>query len=133
MRNKSKSGMLDLARQLGAMRGDRPDWYRVAEHLAAIVRPDLVDSSPRESAPPNNWLRLFQDVQFTMWLEKCGTRKACELLVNGHDSRREPLRLADGTWVIIPPVGKTWKGRDSADALRQRYFEVRRKLGSSRK
>jgi hypothetical protein len=34
--------MIDFAKRIGAMRGGRPDWYRVAERLAEISKPELL-------------------------------------------------------------------------------------------
>ena len=34
MRKRIKSGMIEFARELGAMRGKQTDWYAVAEHLS---------------------------------------------------------------------------------------------------
>ena len=70
MRRRIRPGMLEFAEQIGAMRGDRPDWYAVAEHVAEIAMPDLLKDPPvsRPVGRPKrttNYSSLYTDVSYS--------------------------------------------------------------------
>lgn len=126
MPKRRKSQMVDLARHLGAVRNGHPDWYALAEKLAAEL---YVMDEPEQKAgqPTLRELRLYQDVKTVQLVKGCSILKACNVLVK---KRRENLgkwRTADGTRVVIPPVSNLWKSKNP-ESLKTRFFECKRKL-----
>ena len=98
MRKRIKSGMTKFARELGAMRGKRPDWYLVAEHLAGIARPDLLDSPSNKGpgAPGIDWTMLFFDVDLVMRQKRCTITEACKELCRGYLPYCSTVTFLDG-------------------------------------
>jgi hypothetical protein len=133
--------LVELARQIGAMRGNKPDWYEVALFLALERDPNLplgtISPPPRPRGPRfETWL-LRRDVQVMMfWTRRsgkpCGVGKACQLLTKGRVPRCDGVQLVqlsgggemavvDGLGVPMPSkhwVDRNWK------TLKTRYFEV---------
>jgi hypothetical protein len=104
--------MLEFAKQIGAIRGGRPDWYVLAEHLAAIAKPDLLKDPPvskpvgRPKRETNlSW--LYMDVRMMMRRRGrgCTIKRACELLAKGERPHRIPVTVPPGGMNVILPDG----------------------------
>jgi hypothetical protein len=93
--------MRDFAKRIGAMRGDRPDWYRVAEALAAISTPELLGDGPMSRGagrPKTNDDFLAMEVHRTMWAFDVGVDEACRRI-----SRGDKVPLPKGPWRVSAP------------------------------
>jgi hypothetical protein len=77
-------------------------------------------------------MRFVQDVGLTKWLKECGVGKAIKALTKGELPKQEPFRRPDGTWVVVPKITGSWKGKNAA-GLRVRFFELKKQLGITRK
>ena len=120
MAKRIRQAMVDFAKHIGAMRGGRPDWYRVAEALAAIAKPELMKGEAKDThlgRPKNDDDFLAVEVQRVMWTFDVGVREACRRIARGY---KVPLPTLPGK----PPrwtVGSPWKGTKPG-TLEQRYF-----------
>jgi hypothetical protein len=118
-----KMAMVDFAKRVGAMRNGRPDWYRVAEHLAAISKPELVAKDGATTRGPgrskNDDDFLAMEVHRVMWAFGVGVRTACRRISRGD---KVPIRKVHGgptgRWMTL---GSPWK-RTNPGTLEQRYF-----------
>jgi hypothetical protein len=105
------------------MRGGRPDWYRVAEHLAAISQPELLAEDGATTRgpgrPKNEDDFMAMEVHRVMWSFGVGVREACRRIARGD---KVPIRKVHGAptgrWVTL---GSPWKGKHPR-TLEQRYF-----------
>jgi hypothetical protein len=94
-----RQGMLDLAKQIGAMRKGKPDWYMVAEYFAAIAHPELLESPPISrpvGRPKKNRIWLVYDVNL-LRLTGCTIKEACRRLADGECPNRVSWPMLDGT------------------------------------
>jgi hypothetical protein len=118
------TGMIEFAKQNGAMRGGRPDWYVVAEILAVLARPDLLNdysasrSVGREKGP---WPFLFVDVQEVRRQKHCSILKACEHLSAGYHPHSYS-KVINGKQMTFRMASGAWKGKKPT-TLRQRYLQ----------
>jgi hypothetical protein len=131
MKKKSiKLRMVEFAREIGALRSDgNPDWYMVAEDLAATYRPELI-SGPRSGKPvgkpPRDWFGLCLDIDAVRrrW-PGCSVDEACQKLADGEHPHRVPVTALDGSQVTMRVVLGRWKGQDWA-GLKSRYYQFLR-------
>jgi hypothetical protein len=130
--------MLDFARRIGAVRGDRLDWRRIAEHLAASSRPELLKGPMTRGAgrPKNDDDWLAMEVHRVRGAHGVSVEEACQRISRAKppgagrrlrpDQERNavPLRTRRGgkeQWTI----GSRWMGIN-AGTLEQRYWRWRR-------
>jgi hypothetical protein len=149
MAKQIKPGMLRFAKALGAMKNGRPDWYLVAEELAAVAAPELLKGEPVASRPAGRPKSkkpddesdevLAIEIDYLKWTKKFASlKKACEYLSESgfyerqyvtndvaRDSAGEPIRGPDGKFLVIKHT-KTIKFRNPwkaipAETLKRRY------------
>jgi hypothetical protein len=117
-----KMALVDFAKRLGAMRNGRPDWYLVAEHLAAISNPELLAEDGATTRgpgrPKNGDDFLAMEVHRLMWSFNIGVREACRRISRGD---KVPIRKVHGTSTDRWTRGSPWKGTNPG-TLEQRYF-----------
>jgi hypothetical protein len=127
-----RAAMMELAREIGAMRGGRPDWYLVAEHLAEIARPDLLESPPKSNRPTGrpkaDGFAIVLDVSAVRREKGCGVVEACKLLAQGELPHRVTAHRLDGTAVKLRVASRQWKNQDP-DTLRVSYYKYLREWG----
>ena len=129
MRKRIRAAMVELAREIGAMRGGRPDWYLVAEHLAETARPVLLESPPESNRPTGrpkaDGYAIVFDVTAVRNEKGCGVREACNLLAQGELPHRVTMRRLDGTAVKLRAASRQWKNQDP-HTLRVSYYKYLR-------
>jgi hypothetical protein len=134
MAKRIKPGMRDLAEQLGAIQGNRPDWYRVAEHLAQIARPDLLKDPPVSrpvGRPKRNYVWLLYDVDLVRAQRNCTIKEACARLAKGECPHRVSVRMPDGSRRWGRGAMGLWKGK-SAKRLEVDYQRARQEWRQTR-
>ena len=119
------------------MRGGRPDWYRVAEYLAALAIPELLqedEAMTRGAGRPKNTGEDFlaMEVHRVMTAFNVGVAEACRRISRGD---RVPLLTApwkvskDGTAARMKgrfmTKGSPWKGINPT-TLESRYWRWRK-------
>jgi hypothetical protein len=133
--------MVDFAKRIGAVRGGRPDWYRVAVALAKISKPELLAGGrvttrgPGRPKSDNDFLAM--EVHRVMLACDVGVLEACRRI-----SRGDRVPLATPPWQVSAPTdggepsiarlkgkwktkGSAWKGIP-ATTLTTRYWRWRR-------
>ncbi len=124
MAKRITAAMLEFAKQLGATKNGRPDWYIVAEQLAAIAVPELLyDNGLKKCGSgrrPKNYDFLAMEVHRVMWINNCGVRAACRKIAKGD---KVPLPARNGVKRYI--IGGPWKGENPGTLETQywRWFE----------
>jgi hypothetical protein len=127
--------MATFAKNVGAMRGDHIDWYAVAEILARIAVPELMEDEkmqPGPGAPKKVGLKndddfLAMEIHRVMLASNCAVAVACERISRGDkvlistplwgiDSSGKPAKLAR-----VQTVGSPWK-EIPPKTLERRYF-----------
>jgi hypothetical protein len=145
MAKQIKPGMLRFAKAMGAMKNGRPDWYLVAEELAAVAVPELLEGEPA-SRPVGRPKRsdddtaLATEINYLKETKKFPSlKKACaHLSVSdfyeqrkqrhvitdvARDSAGKQLFGPDGEVLIIRKqikLANPWKGIP-AETLKRRY------------
>jgi hypothetical protein len=131
--------MLEFAKRIGAVRGDgQADWYYVAETLAAMLMPELLEEDEvmtrGAGRPRNEDDFLAMEVHRVMWVFDVGVEKACDHISAGTPAPllTAPWTLAqDGTPERVSPEkrwaagGSPWQGI-KAGTLAQRYWRWRK-------
>lgn len=93
------------------MRGGRPDWYAVAEHVTEIAMPDLLKDPPvsRPVGRPKrttNYGSLYTDVSLVMRQRPgCTIKRACQLLAKGELPHRIIVTVPPGGMNVTLPDG----------------------------
>lgn len=123
--------MLQFAKEIGAVRNGRPDWYAVAEYLvpfAAGKFPQLLGddspaSRPAHRPPKENWFWLVHDVNLIIrQKEGCTVIEACRLLAKGERPHRVfAYNQAGESREVYIQSGK-WRGMKPR-TLEQRYYD----------
>jgi hypothetical protein len=122
--------MLQFAKDIGAMRNGRPDWYAVAERLAPfaagefpqLLQDDFPVSRPAHRPRKEDWYWLFRDVDLVRRQRNCTVKKACELLAKGEKPYRARYTVSAGERHWIRIQSGAWQGT-KAKTLEQRYYE----------
>jgi hypothetical protein len=145
MANQPTARMIKLAREIGAIRNGKPDWYRVAEFFAP---PEFLQGAPasRPVGRPKNEKPddqsdevLAIEINHLKWTKKfASVKKACEHLSESgfyerryvtadvaKDSAGKPLFGPDGKGSVIQKtktikIANPWKGVPAA-TLKRRY------------
>jgi len=117
-----KMALVDFAKRVKAMRNGRPDWYLVAEHLAAISHPELLAEDGATThgpgRPKNDDDFLAMEVHRLVWSFDVGVREACRRISRGD---KVPIRKVHGAPTGRWTHGSPWKGTNPG-TLEQRYF-----------
>ncbi len=116
MGKRIKPGLLAFAQGLGAVKGGRPDWYRVAEHLASEFLPELLVGEPDtrgEGRPRSDLDWLAMEVVRVMGVFNCGQKVACRKIARGD---KVPLVGKPNRFT----KGSRWKG-ENPGTLEQRF------------
>jgi hypothetical protein len=123
MRRRIRDSMVQFAKEIGAIRGGRADWYAVADHLAERYAPHLLgdlSASLPAHRPRGNWFWLVRDVGLIRQQQNCTIKEACRLLAKGKAFPNVVTILPTGESVRLQ-AGK-WRGMKPR-TLEQRYYE----------
>lgn len=135
MAKRIRESMLGLAKEIGAVRRDgRPDWYAVAEHLAAEQRPELLlrDTGRRRGPQARPWRWLCHDVELVQAQRRCSIQDACGFLSEGKYPETtvylsaevaQKLGVDPGTHKVRAAGGR-WKGM-SVLTLERKYYKAK--------
>jgi hypothetical protein len=130
MAKQIKPGMLRFAKDIGAIKNGKPDWYLVAELLARIAVPELLEETPAAPLPGRPKLAdndfLAMEIRRVMATSACGEREACRRIARG-DLVRSPVSLwrGPGDRVTVYTKGSPWKGQNPL-TLEGRYARWKR-------
>src|SRR5215213_7016317 len=118
MAKRIRPAMLRFAKEIGAWKGNRPDWYLVAEQLAEIAVPELLSEEPSGRGPgrppaPERGIHDRDDffaaeVHRVQWSFGCGVKEACCIIAKG--SKKVPLPTRSGQPKRSITSGP-WKGQ----------------------
>jgi hypothetical protein len=115
MAKRIRPAMLRYAEILGAMKNGRPDWYHVAEELARIAVPELLqEDSPAGDGPGRpraNFDWLAMEVHRVMAAYDCGVRTACKKIALGRKADKLALPRTATRGAGWYTVGSPWKGK----------------------
>jgi hypothetical protein len=120
-----RASLLKFAERIGATRGGRPDWYRVAETLAEMFVPELVAEDKTMTRgpgrPKNDDDFLAMEVHRVMLVFDIGVEEACRRISRGDKVPGVRLWSPGKPAQDASTVGSPWKGTKPG-TLEQRYW-----------
>jgi hypothetical protein len=122
--------LLDFAMRNGLVRGEHPDWYRVAELFAEMAMPELLENSAMTRGPgrpKNEDDFLAVEIHRVMSVFDTGVKEACRRIARGD---KVPLRTGvvqkSGKRKPAMTAGSPWQSTEvqpiKAGTLERRYW-----------